>query len=276
MSNRKTAILMATYNGRQYIAEQIDSLLAQTDKDWTLYIHDDGSKDGTQEIINEYARKHENIVALDFDGGNGAKENFFKMLYAVDADYYMFCDQDDVWLPDKVEKTRAFMDSIEKKHPEMPIVVFTDLQVVDKDLKMKAPSFFNYSGVHPQFLHTFADCAATPFTTGCTMMFNEKAKKCVVYPAPQANMHDEWITLCVLRNGGKAEALMTQTILYRQHEGNTFGAVGSKNRIAWEKLGKLEKVWQANKTRYQMLATLGYGSPLKFAYYKLKYKILTL
>lgn len=267
---------MATYNGEQYVAEQIDSLLAQTDSDWTLYIHDDGSKDHTQEIISKYAEAHDNIVVMDFPGGNGAKENFFKMMFSVDADYYMLCDQDDVWLPEKVAKTRAYMTNLEESYPDKPLVVFTDLQVVDKDLKMKAPSFFNYSGIHPQLLHTFADCAATPFTTGCTMMFNEKAKQSVVYPAPLANMHDEWITLCVLRNGGKAEALMTQTILYRQHGGNTFGAISGKNGIAWEKLGKLQSVWQANKKRYQMLSSLGYGSPLKFLYYKLKYKYKTL
>ena len=102
MSDKKTAILMATYNGEQYVAEQIDSLLAQTDSDWTLYIHDDGSKDHTQEIINKYAETHDNIVVMDFPGGNGAKENFFKMMFSVDADYYMLCDQDDVWLPEKV------------------------------------------------------------------------------------------------------------------------------------------------------------------------------
>ena len=100
MSDKKTAILMATYNGEQYVAEQIDSLLAQTDSDWTLYIHDDGSKDHTQEIISKYAETHDNIVVMDFPGGNGAKENFFKMMFSVDADYYMLCDQDDVWLPE--------------------------------------------------------------------------------------------------------------------------------------------------------------------------------
>lgn len=66
MSDKKTAILMATYNGEQYVAEQIDSLLAQTDSDWTLYIHDDGSKDHTQEIISKYAETHDNIVVMDF------------------------------------------------------------------------------------------------------------------------------------------------------------------------------------------------------------------
>lgn len=276
MSEKSTAILMATYNGERYVAEQIDSLLAQTDSDWTLYIHDDGSKDHTTEIINRYAESHDNIIVMDLPEGNGAKENFFKMLFSVNADYYMFCDQDDVWMPDKVEKTRLFMKNMEKQYPEKPIVVFTDLKVVDKNLETIAPSFFNYSGIHPQFLHTFADCAATPFTTGCTMMFNEKAKKAVVYPAPLANMHDEWITLCVLKNGGKAEALMTQTMLYRQHDDNTFGAVGGKQGIAWDKLSKMQDVWQANKKRYQMLSSLGYGSPLKFAYNKLKYKYKTL
>ena len=124
MSDKKTAILMATYNGEQYVAEQIDSLLAQTDSDWTLYIHDDGSKDHTQEIINKYAETHDNIMVMDFPGGNGAKENFFKMMFSVDADYYMLCDQDDVWLPEKVAKTRAYMTSLENSYPDKPLPAF--------------------------------------------------------------------------------------------------------------------------------------------------------
>ena len=102
---RKLAILLATYNGERYLQEQIDSLYRQTYKDWVLYIHDDGSTDGTCGIISKNAAEHGNIVVMEHQGGHGAKDNFFGMLERVDADYYMFCDQDDVWLEDKVEKS---------------------------------------------------------------------------------------------------------------------------------------------------------------------------
>jgi glycosyltransferase involved in cell wall biosynthesis len=105
-STSTIAILMATYNGEKYLGEQIDSLLAQTNMDWQLYIHDDGSTDNTQAILQEYAQKHSNIHILEYESQRGAMKNFLSLLQRVEADYYMFCDQDDVWLK---QKSRAFL-----------------------------------------------------------------------------------------------------------------------------------------------------------------------
>jgi rhamnosyltransferase len=101
------AILLATYNGGQYLMEQLDSLLQQTCQEWTLYIHDDGSTDNTYDILREYSQKHSNIYVLEYESQRGAMGNFLSLLQRVEADYYMFCDQDDVWLKQKVIKEFA-------------------------------------------------------------------------------------------------------------------------------------------------------------------------
>ena len=98
------AILMATYNGEKYLGEQIDSFLSQTSHQWHLFVHDDGSTDGTIVILNDYVSKYpEQITLLDYPPQGGALQNFMSLLEKVEADYYMFSDQDDVWHPTKVE-----------------------------------------------------------------------------------------------------------------------------------------------------------------------------
>ena len=100
-------ILLATYNGEEYIKEQIESLLHQTYQHWTLIIHDDNSSDNTVNIIKEYVKKYpEKIIFIDDDiSTGGAKENFAYLLNKIDKnfDYLMFCDQDDVWLNNRIK-----------------------------------------------------------------------------------------------------------------------------------------------------------------------------
>ena len=135
------AILMATYNGAKYLREQIDSILSQTSGLWHLYIHDDGSKDGTIEILNDYAtRCAETVTVLDYPSQGGALQNFMSLLEKVEADYYMFSDQDDVWYPTKVEKSYLAMKEQEALHPDKPIIVHSDVRVVDSQLNVLHPS----------------------------------------------------------------------------------------------------------------------------------------
>ena len=93
------AILLTTYNGAVYLRRQIDSILGQDTGGWHLYVHDDGSADGTVEILKEYQTGYPDIITvLDYPSQGGAMKNFFSMLQRVDAEYYMFSDQDDVWV----------------------------------------------------------------------------------------------------------------------------------------------------------------------------------
>ncbi len=101
-NNRKIAILMAVYNGEKYITQQIDSIISQSFELWTLYIRDDGSSDDTLKIIAAY-NDPRIIITQDFQGNLGTKNSFLYLLEIIDSPYYMFSDQDDVWLENKIK-----------------------------------------------------------------------------------------------------------------------------------------------------------------------------
>ena len=132
----KISILLAAYNGEKYIREQIESVLSQTYANWELIAHDDGSSDATPAILSEYASLYpEKIRIIDAPPTGSAKDNFFFLMNNTDGQYVMFCDQDDVWHADKLEKTIAEMQSIEEElSPETPILVFSELRVTDENM----------------------------------------------------------------------------------------------------------------------------------------------
>lgn len=223
---QQIAILMATYNGGKYLREQIDSILSQTFTDWHLYIHDDGSKDDTVSVISEYVNRHpERITLLDYPSQGGACENFFSLLESVEARYYMFSDQDDVWYNDKIEVTLQRMLDIESRNKQgIAAIVHTDLCLVSSDLAVEDESFVRNQHIKVECVKTFADYAYTNTVTGCTMLFNPAAKASIKYPRHAARMHDSWITLSVAAKGGIVDFIDKPTIYYRQHGNNTLGA----------------------------------------------------
>ena len=267
-NKKKTAILLATYNGESFLREQIDSLYAQTFNDWTIYAHDDGSNDSSHEILVQYAATYDNFKILDYPSQHSAKDNFLSMLTLVDADYYLFCDQDDVWKTDKIEQEMKHMVDLELRTPEKPIAVFSDLTVVDRDLSVIEPSMWNAIGIKPELLTTFECGGVFEYVTGCTMMFNRKAKECIIYPAPKATMHDTWAVLCILRQGGIVSAVYKPLVYYRQHGDNTLGASNRSHRRLIHKLRNIRHIWYHDRNHWEMLKELGYGSFAKFLYYK--------
>ena len=270
MEKVHTAILMATFNGGKHLREQIDSILSQTDKDWTLYVHDDGSTDDTHEILQEYASAHHHIIILEYAPTGGACANFLSMVEKVDADYYFFSDQDDVWLADKVRLTREEMLRQEAANPGKPIVVHTDLYVTDEKLKVINESFMRFAGIHPEFLTTFDECVI-PFVTGCTMMFNSAARGVTTLPTTSAVMHDSWITLSTMSKGGLVSVLYQPLVFYRQHGTNSVGARDVKKVTIAYRIKHLQNILHLNKRIYHMLKSLGYGSRLKYFYHKYRY-----
>ena len=125
----KVDILLATYNGEKYIREQIDSILNQTYKEFRLLISDDGSTDGTRDILNEYKAKDDRIEIFMQEENLGVVKNFEFLLKKVEAKYYMFSDQDDIWKDEKIEKSL-------KKIEEGFDLVYSDLEVVDENLNV--------------------------------------------------------------------------------------------------------------------------------------------
>ena len=269
------AILMATYNGERYIKEQLDSVARQTHRDWHLYIHDDGSTDQTPAIIHTFARQHPNVTILDYESQKGAKDNFLSMLQRVEADHYIFADQDDVWLEQKIELSWKAMQQLESEHPGLPLIVHTDLYVTDASLNIVKESFWEASNIHPSLLTRFHDLAATTPATGSAMLFNHKAKEATIIPAPLATMHDAWVTACVLSQGGLIHSIPQPLVYYRQHESNVLGA-SDASRITWGyRLRHFKEMQRQNRVHYKMLQALGYGSIARYYFHKVKYKIGT-
>lgn len=218
-------ILLAVYNGERYLAEQLDSILAQTVADWRLLAQDDGSTDQSFAILQSYAARYPGkILARQNRPGSGsAQNNFYSLLRQSSAPYVMACDQDDVWLPDKIERTLACMQRLEREHgPETPLLVHTDLTVVDENLQPVHPSLMRLQDLDPRRCH-FAQLLVQNIVTGCTMMVNRPLLGYLQELPRQSIMHDWWLALLAAAFG-QIGFLPEPTILYRQHGANQVGA----------------------------------------------------
>lgn len=228
------AVLLATYQGGKYLREQLDSLLAQTFASWKAYIHDDGSTDETGALLRQYAREHpDHFCLIKAPSTGGAKNNFLFLTSQVEAPYYLYCDQDDVWLPNKIPHTLSAMCSLEReKGIDVPCLVHSELKVVDSALNEICPRLSDYQGIEPEKL-TLARLLVQNTVTGCTMMINRPLRDELLRPAnTQAiRMHDWWAALIAMRFGG-LRFMSEATILYRQHGDNSVGAQDGRSLSA--------------------------------------------
>lgn len=213
-------VLMATYNGEKYIKEQIESILNQTYKNIHLIISDDGSKDNTVQILKEYENKDKRVTVYVQKQNLGYIKNFEFLLTKIENDIYMLSDQDDVWKVDKIENT------YNKLKEEKADLVFSDLEVVDSNLKQIYPSFNDYmkltkkikkcDGLERQYLY---NCMV-----GCTIMSKKQFVEKIL-PLPSKSkylVHDMWIGV-IVSIYGKSVYLDEKTIYYRQHGNNQIG-----------------------------------------------------
>jgi len=218
-------ILLATYNGEKYLSPQIDSIITQTYKDWQLLIRDDLSTDNTVNIIKNYTCKYPDKIRLieDNKGHLGLVQNFGALLELALSEYIMFCDQDDIWLPNKIELTLNTMKAAGQTWPNTPLLVHTDLKVVDEMLKPIAESFWKLHRISPESDCQLKKIIYRNIVTGCTVMINKKAKEISMPFPPEARIHDWWIALNVVKYG-KIIHIAMPTVLYRQHIANLIGA----------------------------------------------------
>lgn len=168
---------MATYNGECYLNYQIESIMGQSFEDWTLYIRDDGSSDSTVEIVREYCKKDSRIMLVDDEiKHRGAKKSFIWLLENIHSEYYMFSDQDDIWLPHKIESTYLKMLEMESVNPTTPILVHTDLAIADEDGFVVKGSRYKYDKLYPDWLDKLNWFIVSYRICGNTIMLNDKAK----------------------------------------------------------------------------------------------------
>ena len=218
-------ILLATYDGNRYVREQIDSILAQDYKDWLLVLSDDGEK--TSEILDEYAERYPQRI-IRYRAGRrfgSAKAHFMHLLnyFKGYAPYVMFSDQDDVWNSTKISITLAAMKETETDF-DGPVLVHTDVRVVDTNLREISPSFFDYAHLGRRRYQPKAILLQN-IVTGCTMMMNRKLANLatITVNVDSIVMHDHWLAL-IAAFFGKIAFIDTPTMLYRQHGDNSCGA----------------------------------------------------
>lgn len=265
----KVAILLSTYNGEKFLESQIDSIIKQTFKDWNLFIRDDGSRDSTKRIIEKYIAKYSNIRLLnDSKYHRGIKGSFIYLLKNTESEFYMFCDQDDVWLPTKIEDSFKLAISYDQLRP---ILIATDLSVVDSNLNMLHKSMWEAANMRNKTNHLDL-LEVCDYLTGCTMLFNESAKKAILETDKNNHfkiLHDQLASISVLREKGIISVVDKSTILYRQHGKNVVGGKIVKNKVLY-RLFRISALLRKEYRRYKIANFYFNTSLLRFCKLRLQ------
>lgn len=228
MEDKKVAIIMSTYNGEKYIKEQLDSLFNQTYKNIEIYVRDDGSKDKTVEILREYEKNGK--IHLFVKENKGFIKSFFECLsFCDDADYYSFCDQDDVWYEDKVERA---VNALNSMNQEKPLLYFSNYDYVSENLE-----FMSHSPTHkkgPSFTNAIVDC----INMGTNTVINKIARDMMVNSHIEKSCGHDWTAYMIVSAFGDIFYDKTPTLKYRR-TGNNVSA-GGKGFIAFQ-------IWRIKK-----------------------------
>lgn len=211
-------VLIATFNGSKFLLQQLESLLAQTLAPARITVRDDGSRDNTISLLQQWSVGRTNVELLA-GGQLGAANNFFALLKTTDedSDYFAFCDQDDVWLPEKIEKAVQVLRDCDSN---MPLMYCSRIEYVDKKLE-----HLGYSKIPRKA--SFPNALVENVATGSTVVLNRRARDLICGRLPQqALMHDWWCYL-VVSAFGRVIYDATPTIKYRQHGANVIGGTSS-------------------------------------------------
>jgi glycosyltransferase involved in cell wall biosynthesis len=221
----KISVVMTTYNGGKYLEQQIESILAQTLQPAEFIVCDDCSADGTVAILEKYSKLHRLTYAVN-EKQLGLIDNFRKAVALAASDNYVaLSDQDDEWLPDKLERSAALLQKMDQS---LPCMVHTDLILVDEQGNVLNNSFRNELG-QANYQHNLQSLLFGNFVTGCTMMINPELKRFFAEMPGNIRFHDAWIALAAFTFGETAEVL-EPTIRYRKHDNNLSITAGTKPR----------------------------------------------
>lgn len=223
---KNIAILMSTYNGENFLAEQLKSIEQQEGVAMSMMVRDDGSKDRTLSILSSWKEKTQKTIGggiiLLSQENVGPARSFMQLInQAPEADYYAFCDQDDVWEKDKLASAVAYL---EKGDNDIPALYFSQVQLVDEHLNPLPTAKIN-----PKC--TFYEGLIAHYATGCTFVFNRTLLELVrKYNPEYISMHDLWLYHLCLAVGGNIYFDPMPHIKYRQHGNNVIGLSGGWKR----------------------------------------------
>lgn len=225
---------MSSYNGMEFIKTQIDSILQQKDADLTLFVRDDGSSDGTQELLKEYEKEHGNIVFVNpgKQENLGVMKSFMTLLGDVvrehpEFSYFSFADQDDFWMEDKLSAAVSLMEKRFPDGEDMPVFYYSNKVFADRELNVIREEQIPYYG---DFLEVASICRAQ----GCTQVLNRRMAEIAATPLPEKQgFHDSYIYRLAKSIDAGFVFDETPHMLYRQHN-NVFGMkVLEKTNLKW-------------------------------------------
>ncbi|UXI00525.1 glycosyltransferase family 2 protein [Photobacterium sp. TY1-4] len=219
----KIAILLSTYNGESFITEQLDSIAIQSYRDFEVFIRDDGSSDNTLSLLHDYCKKDCRFKLIESNGNLGSAGSFIQLLKVVESDVYLFSDQDDVWLPSKVERVVEHFKNVDM---DISVLYHTDLRVVNQSLVTLHSSFLRQQCMDANYSNSKNNILIQNFVVGCTSAVNNSLKKQVFsvdFDIKNVAMHDWWLAL-IAKFFGRIDFDSNKTILYRQHGKNVLGA----------------------------------------------------
>jgi glycosyltransferase involved in cell wall biosynthesis len=226
VKQRHMEVVLPTYNGACYLEAQVASIHSQTIRPEKLLIRDDNSSDSTPRLLKRLQNHYgEWIEVLPSEGNLGCAQNINLLLGATEANYIALADQDDIWLPGKLEQSLGVMRLLEERHgATMPLLVHSDLELIDATGKRLGCNYLQRQRLDPSRTAPM-DLALTNVVTGCTVLVN-RALLTRALPIPgEALMHDWWLAL-VASVFGRIEMVENPTVLYRQHDRNVLGARG--------------------------------------------------
>lgn len=241
---RQICVLLSTYNGERFLKTQIDSILSQQDVDVQLLVRDDGSKDSTLQILEEYQCAGKLTY---YTGKNlGPARSFMDLMeHAPESHYYALADQDDYWPNDKLSIALTSLDD----HRDFPSLYFCPTEPTDENLKPMGI----IQGTDA--IVSFGESLVYEYASGCTMVFNDHLRQILMQYTPQyLPMHDHWI-LCVAQAiDGHIVFDRTPHILYRQHGNNVVGAHQSKLKVWKERFNRIfvDKTCERSRTAQEI------------------------
>ena len=228
-------ILLSVYNGARFLPAQLKSLVDQSHSNWVLLWRDDGSHDNSRQIMEHFADEvgQHRVQQLPAPIGQiGITSSFMHLLSNSpdEASFFAFCDQDDVWLPDKLTRAVKFLQTVQATEAGLYCArqVLVDESLCPLGL---SPKINRQPGLGNSLVQNIA--------TGCTIMMNREAKRHVIgTAAPPGTLHDHWTYLIVCAAEGRVFFDQKPSILYRQHGGNAVGSQAVIGRRIGRALGR--------------------------------------
>jgi rhamnosyltransferase len=246
------SILVSTYNGEKYITEQLDSLIVQSYKNIHIYIRDDGSKDGTYSILQRYAALYPDLISISKGSNLGVIGSFNHLMESTSSDLYATCDQDDIWLPNKImEQVKAYKTNFSLD--DSPFMCFSDpilyKNSIRSDISLSDVQLMNIR----LLISSYKNLIAMNPVAGCTMLFCNNAKR--LYSRSMGNghiMHDHLMAVLVSLHG-KIVFCNKEHVLYRQHD---FNVLGNKDTSVRYFLNRLANIFSLVKHDLELLNTV--------------------